>query len=104
MIIMSKFIGDGNINLLKQYKNTDFLKIGAAYSIIQVVAQDLGIKTGKKQRNLVQSLPIQFFILYSAAFFVTDNQKLAFVTVLIYYYLKYIYSEGKTSNVCFENV
>ena len=29
----------------------DILKIGAAYGILQVLAQDLGIKTGKKQKK-----------------------------------------------------
>ena len=41
----------------------DVLKIGAAYGILQVLAQDLGIKTGKKQRDLVQSKLVQIFLM-----------------------------------------
>ena len=39
----------------KQFNN--ILLIFAAYGVLQVLAQDLGVKTGKKQRDLVHSLP-----------------------------------------------
>lgn len=87
-----------------QNNTKKFFLIIAAYGIVQVLAQDLGVKTGKKQNQLVHKLPIQFLILFSGAFIVTDNYLLALITVGIYYYLKYIYSEGKTSKVCFEDV
>jgi hypothetical protein len=80
------------------------LKVLAAYGILQVFAQDLGIKTGKKQRDLVQSAPIQIALLYAAAWIVVEDHKLATVTTMLYYALKYIYSEGVTSAVCFEDV
>lgn len=80
------------------------LTVLGAYGVVQVLAQDLGIKTGKKQRNLIQKMPIQITLLYSAAYLITENHILAIITTLAYYFLKYIYSEGKTSNVCFEEV
>ena len=76
----------------------------ASYGIVQVLAQDLGIKTGKKQRDLVQTQPIQFFILYSGAYFVSSDHTIAFITITLYYFLKYIYSSNETSQVCFEDV
>ena len=82
----------------------EVLKIGAAYGILQVLAQDLGIKTGKKQRDLVQSKLVQIFLMYSGGFAVTGNHKTAAIAIFIYYFLKYIYSNGETSPVCFEDV
>lgn len=76
----------------------------AAYGIVQVLAQDLGIKTGKKQRELVQKMPIQISLLFSGAYLVTNDFFLALVSTSIYYFLKYIYSKGETSKVCFEEV
>lgn len=79
-------------------------KVIAAYGIVQVVAQDLGIKTGKKQRDFVQKIPIQAIIFFSTAYTVTNEVYLSLITVAIYLYLKYMYSGGKTSKVCFEEV
>ena len=76
----------------------------AAYGIVQVLAQDLGIKTGKKQRDLIHKMPIQVSLLFSAAYLVTNDFFLALVSTSVYYFLKYIYSKGETSKVCFEEV
>jgi hypothetical protein len=84
--------------------NEKAILVIAAYGIVQVLAQDLGIKTGKKQRDLIQSFPIQIIILFAGAYTVTNDINLSIITTSIYYALKYIYSEGKTSNVCFEEV
>ena len=87
--------------------NTNLHKVfmvSAAYGIIQVLAQDLGIKTGEKQRDLIQTIPVQMIVFYSAGYFVTDNYFLAFISMSMYFFLKYVYSEGETSTVCFEDV
>ena len=81
-----------------------FLIIIAAYGIIQVLAQDLGIKTGKKQRDMVQKIPNQIIFIYAGAYMVTNDHTDAMITTVAYYFLKYIYSEGVTSAVCFEDV
>ena len=86
----------------KQVNN--ILLILAAYGILQVLAQDLGIKTGKKQRDLVQKPIVMIAILYAGAWTVTQDHTLAMITLVIYYFLKYIYSGGNTSAVCFEDV
>lgn len=76
----------------------------AAYGIIQVLAQDLGIKTGKKQRDLVKKLPVQVVLFFSAAYMITNDVYLATVAISIYFGLKYYYSKGETARVCFEEV
>ena len=76
----------------------------AAYGIVQVLAQDLGIKTGKKQRDLIQKPVVQVALFFSGAYVITGNVHLAAITVAIYYGLKYGYSKGQTSAVCFEDV
>ena len=89
-------------------KYSEYLKkvlmIIGAYGIVQVLAQDLGIKTGKKQRDLIQLMPVQIIVLYAGAFTVTDNHSNAAIAIGLYYLLKYGYSLGKTSDVCFESV
>ena len=82
----------------------NILTILGTYGIIQVLAQDLGIKTGKKQRDLIQKQPVQFIMLYSGAFTVTSSYMKSLLTVLLYYFLKIVYSDGETSSVCFEEV
>lgn len=97
-----------NLKALQEYKlsdnNVKIVTVLAAYGIVQVLAQDLGIKTGKKQRDLVQKLPVQIALLFSGAYIVTNDFFLTLVTVSLYYGLKYIYSKGETSKVCFEEV
>lgn len=82
------------------------IMILAAYGIIQVLAQDLGIKTGKKQRDLVQKMPLQMIFLFAGAYTIVgaDNVAEALIATGLYYFLKYIYSKGETSAVCFEEV
>lgn len=82
----------------------NLLKIIGGYGIVQVLAQDLGIKTGKKQRDLIQTGYVQIVILYSAAYITTGDYILSFITTLAYYFLKYYYSDGETSEVCFEDI
>jgi hypothetical protein len=91
-------------NLHFDFSNKSFLLILGAYGIVQVLAQDLGIKTGKKQRDLVQSMPVQIILLYAGAYTVTENYTNAAIATALYYILKYVYSGGVTSSVCFESV
>lgn len=93
-----------SLELVKNFSVDDVLKIGAAYGILQILAQDLGIKTGKKQRDLIQTMPVQIFLMYSGAYAATNDHKLAIIVTAAYYILKYVYSGGETSNVCFEEV
>ena len=84
--------------------HSNIIRVTAAYGIVQVLAQDLGIKTGKLQGKIVRSIPVQMGLLYSAAYLVTNDVTLALIATGIYYFLKYVVSGGKTSPVCFEDV
>lgn len=90
--------------MIKKINTHKILLFFASYGIVQVLAQDLGIKTGKKQRDLVRFMPVQIILLYSVAYAVSNDLLLSFLSTLLYYYLKYIYSQNKTSIVCFEDV
>jgi hypothetical protein len=91
-----------NLNL-QTFEN--ILKVLGVYGIVQILAQDLGIKTGQKQRDLIQSIPFQIIILYAGAFTASGGEhNIALMATGLYYLLKYVLSEGKTSNVCFEEV
>lgn len=80
------------------------LLVGAAYGIIQVLMQDIGVKTGIKQRDLMQTPAAQLFLSFSAAYTITEDLFLAGIATGIYFYLRDYYSDGKVSTVCFEEV
>lgn len=64
------------------------------YGIVQVLAQDLGIKSSKKQRKFVKFLPIQILILVSASYITSEkNVKITVLTVVVYYLLKILDSK-----------
>lgn len=84
--------------------NEKIILVIAAYGIVQVLAQDLGIKSGKKQVKLIQSLPIQIILLFAGSYIVTSNINLSLITIGLYYSLKYIYSKGETFLEYFENI
>jgi len=113
----SNIIGKNITNFLKKtpvrldehiYENRHAIyNVFAGYGIIQVLAQDLGIKTGKKQRDLIQNnIYIQFLLFFSVAVSIMpkSNEFEALLACLLYFYLKYKYSNGKTSEVCFEQI
>lgn len=99
---MSKNLGF--YDLLPQKLLEYLLRIGGAYGIVQVLAQDLGIKTGANQRNLVQLPVVQAFLLWGGAYSLTGVKSEGMMAVLLYFGLKYNVSAGKLSNVCFEDV
>jgi len=71
---------------------------------VQVLAQDLGLKTGVNQRNLVQHPVVQFFLLWGGAYSVTSFRSEGMVSALLYFVLKYNVSGGRLADVCFEQV
>jgi hypothetical protein len=91
---VTKLISNDNINT--------FLKLFGAYCIIQVAAQDIGLKTGDEQADFVK-LPIFQFLMYGgASYALTQNRSMALIATLLYFQLKFFGSEGKTKDVCFE--
>ena len=93
-----------NMDHFDDMTSNHVITIIAAYGIIQVLAQDLGIKTGKKQRDLIQNKYVQVVVLYCGAHVVTSNHRDAAIATFLYYFLKYVYSDNETSSVCFEDV
>ena len=90
---VTKFIPDIQIN--------NILRLLGAYAIIQVVAQDLGVKTGNTQSD-VTKLPVFDFILYgSTAYAITQDRSLSLLASLAYFQLKY-FASSNTKDVCFD--
>jgi len=80
------------------------LRVAGGYGIVQVLAQDLGIKSGLNQRNLVQLPVVQFFLLWGGAFALTGRRSEGMVAALLYFVLQLNVSGGQLSNICFEEV
>jgi hypothetical protein len=80
------------------------LQIIAGYGVVQVLAQDLGIKTGVIQRNFIQHPMSQLFLLWAGGFAITGTESQGLIIALIYLVLKYNVDNNNTSNVCFEDV
>ena len=80
------------------------MKTAGAYGMVQILAQDSGLKTGTIQRDTVQSVLYFAPVAAGMAFTICDNRSQAFISVLLYYHLKYAISNNKTSTVCFEDV
>tara|TARA_Y100000389_G_scaffold103584_1_gene100471 strand:- start:1055 stop:1600 length:546 start_codon:yes stop_codon:yes gene_type:complete len=97
------FMKNLELGKIVKIKNVNYiLKILGAYGIIQILAQDMGLKTGYVQRELVQSKIIQFFIFAGTAFALTNDISQSVMGTLIYFILKYAVSNNQTSMVCFE--
>lgn len=80
------------------------LNLFGSYGMIQILAQDSGLKTGEVQRDTVQKSLLFTLIALGMAFSVTNNRSQSFIAVLYYFHLKYVISNNKTSPVCFEDI
>lgn len=76
------------------------LYILGSYAIIQLLAQDTGIKTGILQRDTVQTYILFTLIAIGMAYSVTGNRSQSMIAVLLYYHLKYVVSNNQTADVC----
>ena len=64
----------------------------AAYGIIHVLSKNIGLQIPKKQKDLVQLIPVQIMMYYSAAYVVTDDYMLSVICVGIFLFLRFVYS------------
>lgn len=80
------------------------LFILGSYGLIQVLAQDSGLKTGLVQRETVQTHIWFAFMAVGMAFSLTNNRSQSILALIIYFHLKYVISDNMTSPVCFEEV
>lgn len=92
------------IHILPDYALNYVLRVAGGYGIVQVLAQDLGIRTGLNQRNLVQHPVAQFIMLWGGAYALTGHRSEGMVSALLYFVLKLSISGNSTSSVCFEDV
>ena len=83
-----------------RYINTT-LRLFGSYVIIQVAAQDLGVKTGTVQSDFIKLSFIQVVLYIGCAYAITRDRSEAFLAALIYFQLKYFGSDI-TKDVCFD--
>jgi len=83
-----------------RYINT-MLRLCGSYVIIQVAAQDLGVKTGTIQSDFIKLSFIQVVLYIGCAYAITRDRSEAFLAALIYFQLKYFGSDI-TKDVCFD--
>lgn len=95
-----------NLGIPSQYNRhlNYLLRIIGAYGIIQVLAQDFGIRTGKTQADFVKIPIVQWVAYFGTAFCLTNNRSEAMVGATLYFILKYLISDGVVAAVCFEDV
>jgi hypothetical protein len=95
-----------NLGLPVKYndKVNYLLQILGSYGIIQILAQDSGLKTGEIQRDTVQHHWLFSLMALGMAYSVTSNRSQSMIAVLMYYHLKYAISNNRTATVCFEDV
>ena len=78
------------------------LKLLGGYCLIQVAAQDVGLKTGSTQADFVRLPTFQFFMYIGVAFALTQDRSIAIIAALLYFQMKFFVSRGITKDVCFE--
>ena len=88
-------------NYITNKQINNILRLFGAYVIIQVAAQDLGLKTGDVQSDATK-LPVLEYLLYvGAAYAITQDRSQAFLAGLMYFQLKF-FASSKTKDVCFD--
>jgi hypothetical protein len=75
-----------------------------AYGMVQILAQDSGLKTGILQRDSLQTALYFVPVAVGMAFGLCENRSQAIFSVILYYHLKYAVSNNITSPVCFEDI
>lgn len=85
--------------IITSHKLNYVLRVLGAYGIVQVLAQDLGVRTGDLQHKIVTTKSIQGLIFFGTAYAITDNRSEALLGTLLYFYLKYIVSRGETKDL-----
>jgi hypothetical protein len=88
--------------LLPKIFSANFLKVIGGYCLIQVAAQDIGIKTGTIQSDFVKQPLFQFFMYSGVAYALTQDRSMAIIASLLYFQMKFVISKGITKDVCFE--
>jgi hypothetical protein len=95
------FYNLGVTNFMNVKYINEVMRFLGAYVIIQVAAQDLGVKTGDIQSNTTKLGIMQYFLYAGAAYAITQDRSLAMIAGIIYFQLKFFASD-KEKDVCFD--
>jgi hypothetical protein len=80
-----------NLGITKYISNETvdtLFNLMGGYCLIQVAAQDIGIKTGTIQSDFIKLPIIQFFLYSGVANMATQNRSLAIIASLLYFQMK----------------
>ena len=91
---ISKIVPNENINYL--------LKLIGIYGIVQVLSQDMGIKSGELQAKITRSPLVHFLMMWGAGFALSGQRSESFIGALLYVFLRNLVSDKKTVPSCFE--
>ena len=88
-------------NVIESQQLNNILRLLGAYVIIQVAAQDLGVKTGNVQSDATK-LPLLDFLLYAGcAYSITQDRSQSLLATLMYFQLK-TFGSSEVKDVCFD--
>ena len=92
----------GVTNYITNKTLNSLLKLIGGYCLIQVAAQDVGLKTGEIQGEFFKLPMLQFFMYVGVAYALTQDRSIAIISALLYFQMKFFASDGITKDVCFE--
>jgi len=92
----------GVTNYISNKTLNSFLKVIGGYCLIQVAAQDIGMKTGTIQSDFVKQPTLQFLMYVGVAYALTQDRSMAIIASLLYFQMKLFISRGVTKDVCFD--
>jgi hypothetical protein len=92
----------GVTNYISNKTLNSFLKVIGGYCLIQVAAQDIGMKTGTIQSDFVKQPALQFLMYVGVAYALTQDRSMAIIATLLYFQMKFFISRGITKDVCFD--
>ncbi len=95
------FYNLGLNNIIEIRFINEILRFFGAYVVIQVAAQDLGVKTGDIQSNTTKLSVMQYFLYAGAAYAITQDRSLAMIAGIMYFQLKFFASD-REKDVCFD--
>lgn len=78
------------------------LKLIGIYGIVQVLSQDMGIKSGKLQAEITRTPFVHFIMMWGAGFALSGQRSESFIGALLYVFLRNLLSNKETVPSCFE--
>ena len=92
----------GVTNYISNNTINSILKLMGGYCLVQVAAQDVGLKTGEIQGEIIKLPALQFFLYSGVSYALTQDRSIAIISTLLYFQMKFFVSDGITKDVCFE--